>query len=53
VETTGPAASSWLHYESHPSGGGPPIAFSFFWMRLDDPESTLTGGQGDLLSKPI
>jgi len=53
LETTGPVASSWLHNESHPSGDGPPIAFSFFWMRLDDPELALTGRQGDLLSKLI
>ena len=51
LETTGPVASTWLHYESHPRDGGPPIAFSFFWMRLDDPELTLAGRQGDLLSK--
>ena len=51
LETTGPAASAWLHHESHPSDGGPPIALSFFWMGLDDPELTLAGGQGDLLNK--
>ena len=52
LETTGPVASTWLHYESDPSNGGPPIAFSFSWMKLDDPELRLAGGQGDLLGDP-
>ena len=51
LEPTGPVESTWLHYEAHPSGGGPPIAFSFSWMKLDDPELKLAGGQGDLLYK--
>ena len=45
------AEQSWLHYETDPSDGGPPIAFSFFWMSLRDPELRLAGGQGDLLHK--
>ena len=51
LEASGPLATTWLHHESHPSDGGPPIAFSFFWMRLDDTELSLAGGQGDLLDK--
>ena len=47
----GLAEQSWLHYETDPSDGGPPIAFSFFWMSLRDPELRLAGGQGDLLHK--
>ena len=49
LELTNPAEESWLHYEMDPSDGGPPIAFSFFWMSLDDPGLQLAGGQGDLL----
>ena len=51
LETTGLVASTWLHHECQPSDGGPPYAFTFFWMKLDDPELSLAGGQGDLLSK--
>ncbi len=51
LELDGPAPSDWLHYEQDPSDGGAPIAFSFFWMRLDDPALDLAGGQGDLLDK--
>ena len=53
LELTGSAEQSWLHYEyeTDPSDGGPPIAFSFFWMSLRDPELRLAGGQGDLLHK--
>ena len=51
LELAGPAEQSWLHYETDPSDGGPPIAFSFFWMSLRDPELRLAGGQGDLLHK--
>jgi 8-oxo-dGTP pyrophosphatase MutT (NUDIX family) len=53
LETTGPVASAWLHYESHRSDGGQPLAFSFFWMKLDDPELSLAGRRGDLLSKLV
>ena len=51
LELTGSAEQSWLHYETNPSDGGPPIAFSFFWMSLRDPELRLDGGQGDLLPR--
>ena len=51
LELTGTAEQSWLHYETDPSDGGPPIAFEFFWMSLRDPELRLAGGQGDLLHK--
>ena len=51
LELTGPAEQAWLHYETDPSDGGPPIAFEFFWMSLRDPELRLAGGQGDLLHK--
>ncbi len=51
LETTGPVASAWLHHESSPSDGSPPYAFSFCWMKLDDPELNLAGGQGHLLSR--
>ena len=51
LELTGMAEQSWLHYETDPSDGGPPIAFEFFWMSLRDPELRLAGGQGDLLHK--
>ncbi len=53
LETTGPVASTWLHHESDPSEGDYPIAFSFFWMGLDDPELSLAGGQGDLLGELV
>ena len=43
LELTGSAEQSWLHYETDPSDGGPPIAFSFFWMSLRDPELRLAG----------
>lgn len=50
VELTGDAPSEWLHFETDPSdGGGEPIAFHFFWMRLDDPELNLAAGQGEFL----
>ena len=45
------ALDAWLHHESDPSGGGPPVAFCFFWMSLDDPALLLAGGQGHLLSR--
>ena len=51
LEPTYPVSSTWLHYEAHPSMGGPPIAFSYSWMKLDDPELNLAGGQGSLLHK--
>ena len=51
LELAGTAEQSWLHYETDPSDGGPPIAFEFFWMSLRDPELRLAGGQGDLLHK--
>ncbi len=51
LELTGPADDSWLHYETDPSDGGPPIAFSFFWMSLNAPDLRLAGGQGDLLHR--
>lgn len=51
LKLTGPADDSWLHWEMDPSDGGPPIAFCFFWMSLDDPDLQLAGGQGDLLHK--
>ena len=51
LELTGSAEQPWLHYETDPSDGGPPIAFSFFWMSLRDPELRLAGGQGDLLPR--
>ena len=34
LELTGLAEQSWLHYETDPSDGGPPIAFEFL---LDEP----------------
>jgi 8-oxo-dGTP pyrophosphatase MutT (NUDIX family) len=51
LQPTEPLESTWLHYEHHPSDGGPPIAFQFFWMRLDDPGLHLAGGQGELLDR--
>ena len=53
LELTGSAEKAWLHYETNPSDGGPPIAFEFFWMSLRDPELRLAGGQGDLLPNLI
>ncbi len=38
----------WLHYELH-AGTSEPIAFSFFWVKLDDPRLRLAGGQDALL----
>ncbi|MCI0437879.1 MAG: NUDIX domain-containing protein [Chloroflexi bacterium] len=51
LELDGPAPSEWLHYETDPTGEDEPIAFCFFWMRLDDPTLDLAGGQGDLLDE--
>ena len=49
LELTGPAPDEWLHWETDPSDGGPAIAFCFFWIRLDDPELSLSGRQGEIL----
>ena len=51
LQPAGHLALTWLHYERHPSDGGSPIAFQFFWMRLDDPGLHLAGGQGELLGR--
>ena len=51
LELSGPAGESWLHYETDPSDGGPPLAFCFFWMSLQDPELQLAGGRGDMLHR--
>ncbi|MCA8274022.1 NUDIX domain-containing protein [Burkholderia sp. AU30280] len=34
----------WSHFETDPSSGGEPIAFSFQWLRLFGAEITLIGG---------
>jgi 8-oxo-dGTP pyrophosphatase MutT (NUDIX family) len=53
LEVTGPASSSWTHYEANSSDGGPPIAFNFYWMELTEARTRLAGNQGDLLDKII
>lgn len=30
-----PTLSKWRHYEIHPSTSGVPIAFDFYWVKLD------------------
>ena len=48
LTTTAP--DTWLHYET--SGGAvAPIAFSFYWVKMEDPRLRLTGEQDALLGK--
>ncbi|WP_349433991.1 NUDIX domain-containing protein [Pararhizobium sp. A13] len=35
VKLTGELAETWIHREMTPFGGGPPIRFRFFWMRIE------------------
>ncbi len=51
LEPTAPAPAEWVWYERGEDGRTPPIAFCFFWMRLDDPALELAGGQGKWLWK--
>ena len=46
----GEAPVTWRHYETAPSGGGPSIAFDFFWVALPDGVPDLAAGQGEFLS---
>ena len=45
---TADAPDTWLHYESYASSGET-FAFSFFWIRLNDPCLRLAGEQDALL----
>ncbi len=51
LEFTGKTPSRWTHIESFRSDGGPPVSFRFYWMKLNDPDLNLSGGQGDLLEE--
>ena len=51
LEFTGQTPSHWTHVESHRSDGGPPLSFRFYWMKINDPDLSLAGSQGDLLEK--
>ena len=48
LRLTAAAPDRWLHDELH-AGTSEPIAFSFFWVKLDDPRLRLAGGQDALL----
>jgi ADP-ribose pyrophosphatase YjhB (NUDIX family) len=41
----------WLHLERHARGVRGPIAFQFFWIRLNHPQLELVAGQGRLLGR--
>lgn len=46
---TGAAPDTWIHYET--SGGTvAPIAFAFYWVKLNDPQLHLKGEQDALLT---
>lgn len=47
---TAEAPEWWRHDERH-ARASEPIAFCFFWVKLDDPELCLAGGQGALLGQ--
>jgi 8-oxo-dGTP pyrophosphatase MutT (NUDIX family) len=50
VEVLEEVRSGWRHWETSPSEGEP-VEFEFYWVRLPDLASELSGGQGELLSE--
>ncbi|MEH2329811.1 hypothetical protein [Nostoc sp.] len=53
LELTRPTPSTWRHWEIHPSISKNPIAFDFYWVKLDSSNLGLAGGQGYFLSKLV
>jgi hypothetical protein len=46
----GEAPSRWIHFEMHPSEGGPdPIEFELYWVQLPGDVPTLARHQGEVL----
>ncbi len=53
LELTQSTPSTWRHWEIHPSTRKNPIAFDFYWVKLDSSNLGLAGGQGYFLSKLV
>ncbi|MDM9581372.1 NUDIX domain-containing protein [Nostoc sp. GT001] len=53
LELTQPTPSTWRHWEIHSSTSKNPIAFDFYWVKLDSSNLGLAGGQGYFLSKLV
>jgi 8-oxo-dGTP pyrophosphatase MutT (NUDIX family) len=49
LELSPPVAEEWLHFENHPTGGGDPIAYNFYWVTTS--EADLFAEQGSMLNK--
>ena len=49
LEASGDLPKEWLHFENHPTGGGAPIAYNFFWRDID--KADLFAEQGSMLDK--
>lgn len=49
----GETPPEWLHWESDPDGGGEPIRFRFYWVRLPDEVPELIAGHGQFLPELI
>lgn len=49
LEIDPPQKDSWRHFENHPTGGGDPIAYDFFWV--DPAKAGLFADQGVMLHK--
>ncbi|MEH2151636.1 hypothetical protein [Nostoc sp.] len=53
LELTQSTPSTWRHWEMHPSTNKNPIAFDFYWVKLDRSNLGLAGDQGYFLSKLV
>ncbi|MEH1916732.1 NUDIX hydrolase [Nostoc sp.] len=53
LELTQSTPPTWRHWEIHPSTSKNPIAFDFYWVKLDSSNVALAGGQGHFLSKLV
>lgn len=42
---------TWTHFETSPSGGGPPILFRFFWIGIPMARARLDLGSGEMLGR--
>ncbi|MEH2171877.1 NUDIX hydrolase [Nostoc sp.] len=53
LELTQSTPSTWQHWEIHPITSKSPIAFDFYWVKLDSSNLGLAGDQGYFLSKLV
>ncbi|MEH2389037.1 MAG: NUDIX domain-containing protein [Nostoc sp.] len=51
LELTEPTSSTWRHWEMYSSTSKHPIAFDFYWLKLDGSDLDLADSQGYFLPK--